>query len=302
MRLLAEKGTIMCVAAGNYGPAPGSMSIFALSPYVVSVGATSMDGNLLCDYSSRGIPGVPHSGPTVVAPGLAACPVDAAPDYVRTPKQEARDIERLGRTIARRFTLQRGTSFSTPVVTGIMALIASERERLRLPIDYFTMRRVLCAMALPVPGREPWEVGSGFVNGYVARQYLKRLAMLNGVEYYPTYSDKMKWRRQMDARFHYRAIQKIFGMVLALLLLIGGFLLLYKGLGKGFDIFIEYKGGKAVIANCAPGSFLILCGSILAGIIVFRPEKITTEQLEMTQEGAKIKQHKEVSVQTMDDD
>ncbi len=64
-----ERGTLPCVAAGNFGPALGTMSHLALSPWALSVGAVDSTGAVL--ESSRGVDesgGPDLSAPTALTP------------------------------------------------------------------------------------------------------------------------------------------------------------------------------------------------------------------------------------------
>lgn len=61
-----EQNMLTCVAAGNYGDAPGTVGHLARSPWVVSVGAVNSSGAVL-PSSSRGIDD--GSGPDICAEG-----------------------------------------------------------------------------------------------------------------------------------------------------------------------------------------------------------------------------------------
>jgi hypothetical protein len=64
--IVHEMGIPVVVAAGNAGPALGTMQTLAHAPWVIAVGATDKDGSLM-DSSSRGTPG--GAEPSVVADG-----------------------------------------------------------------------------------------------------------------------------------------------------------------------------------------------------------------------------------------
>jgi hypothetical protein len=64
------------VAAGNFGPKPGTLSRLALSPWVLSVGAADASGAVL-KSSSRGT--APRSGPDLCADGTDTHPDPAPP-------------------------------------------------------------------------------------------------------------------------------------------------------------------------------------------------------------------------------
>jgi len=65
-----NEGVCVVVAAGNFGPLINTLSPHALIKDVISVGAASIDGHTLADFSSRGIPGNEYCKPTIVAPGI----------------------------------------------------------------------------------------------------------------------------------------------------------------------------------------------------------------------------------------
>lgn len=79
-RFAHDCGIPVVVAAGNVGPANGTLQLLALAPWTVAVGATDRGGHELLDSSSRGTPGT--RGPTVVGvgyPEVVLIAVDSAP-------------------------------------------------------------------------------------------------------------------------------------------------------------------------------------------------------------------------------
>lgn len=70
---IMSKNRIVVVAAGNWGPRPGTLSSLATVPGIISVGAAQPDGDVL-RLSSRGAPGGQY--PTVVADGTAGEDLD----------------------------------------------------------------------------------------------------------------------------------------------------------------------------------------------------------------------------------
>jgi hypothetical protein len=72
-------GVPVVVAAGNEGPAPGSLQPLAWAPWVLAVGATDGRGTQLLPSSSRGRPG--GRGPTVVAIGQSEVVLEGLPDF-----------------------------------------------------------------------------------------------------------------------------------------------------------------------------------------------------------------------------
>lgn len=118
-RRATELGVLCIFAAGNGGPAQGSINPWSIAPWVVSVGACTADGELLADVSGRGIPGDQLSRPTVVAPG-----VDVRIPYWlnSTGEATAGEAPESGETLwSQPMT---GTSFSAPVVAQTALRIA----------------------------------------------------------------------------------------------------------------------------------------------------------------------------------
>ncbi|MBL8264851.1 S8 family serine peptidase [Steroidobacter sp.] len=112
----AAKNQLVVVAAGNSGAVEGrsSMSAWAKSPWVLSVGATEDEsGARLADYSSRGIESDPDSGPDLVACGISRLDGESA-----------------------------GTSFAAPRVTQFAVICASALLQLRTALQVVSGREV----------------------------------------------------------------------------------------------------------------------------------------------------------------
>lgn len=110
---LWDAGMIVLAAAGNNGPEKGSIGAPGISRKIITVGAS--DDNIMCydrskgymrDYSGR--------GPT---PGCVL-----KPDIV-APGSGVRSCSHRGYN---RYTVKSGTSMSTPVVSGAIALLLSK--------------------------------------------------------------------------------------------------------------------------------------------------------------------------------
>ena len=132
-------GLTVVKSAGNRGPGPATMTAPADSLAAVVVGATDLDGQAVEDYSSRG-PAVTRMGPDVVAPGgsVADQVVSALVGGGFGPVGE-------------------GTSFSTPLVTGVLALLLEQAPNL-LPADLLTWVR---DHARPLAGAGVADMGQG---------------------------------------------------------------------------------------------------------------------------------------------
>lgn len=107
-------GLIVCTSAGNNGPAPGSISAPGSSCRVITVGASddnipALRSNIHRQYSGRGPTGCSTVKPELVAPGsqIISC-----------------NNQRLG------YTAKTGTSMSTSLVSGAIALLLEQEPSL----------------------------------------------------------------------------------------------------------------------------------------------------------------------------
>lgn len=100
----AARGTLVVVAMGNAGPALRTLDTPSDAKGIVAVGATDSLGSV-APFSSRGPTSDGRIKPEVVAPGLA----------VRVAFITAGDV------------VESGTSFATPLVAGIAALVQGTR-------------------------------------------------------------------------------------------------------------------------------------------------------------------------------
>ena len=114
---LADAGVVVVFSASNHGPLPGTLSVEAMHPRVVTVGATDGAG-VPVGYSSRGPATSGAVKPDVVAPG----------DAVVGPRS-AQSLPREGDPGALH-TVYSGTSQAAPHVAGIVALMLQAEPRL----------------------------------------------------------------------------------------------------------------------------------------------------------------------------
>ena len=122
-----DEGIVVVVAAGNNGPNPMSISIPGISRKVITVGSSDDNftvdvfGTKKKDYSGRGPTASCIKKPDVIAPGsnIASCGVS---------KYNANNLtgRRPYRRISSMYTRKSGTSMSTPIVTGSIALLLSK--------------------------------------------------------------------------------------------------------------------------------------------------------------------------------
>lgn len=171
-----KRGITVLFAAGNSGPDEDTHNPYAVAPWVISVGAGTKAATLV-DFSSRGVEG--DSGnfttpdnrswtyfnePTIVAPGVDIISTRATTGSLPLLAAEA-DVDVLGANAAF-YTHMSGTSMATPHAAGIVALILEANPSLS-PDE---VKDILQRSATNMPGRESWEVGSGYVNAYAAVQ------------------------------------------------------------------------------------------------------------------------------------
>lgn len=109
---LWDAGLVVVVAAGNNGPGEGTVTTPGISRKVITVGSSDdgrsveIHGNRMQNYSGRGPTAECILKPEVIAPGshIISCNV------CQTPR-------------ARYYTMKSGTSMSTPIVSGAIALL-----------------------------------------------------------------------------------------------------------------------------------------------------------------------------------
>ena len=113
---LWDRGLVVVVSAGNYGPEEGSVAVPGNSPKVITVGvpdteirAASRRKNNV-NYSGRGPTGACVVKPDVFAPGTGIISCNA----------------RYGHSGEHPYIMKTGTSMATPVVSGTIACLLSK--------------------------------------------------------------------------------------------------------------------------------------------------------------------------------
>ncbi|MDT3397516.1 S8 family peptidase [Streptomyces sp. B1866] len=144
---LSAKGTLFVVAAGNSGPAAGTISSPGSADAALTVGAVDRDDRLAF-FSSRG----PRQGdgavkPDITAPGVDIVAAKAAEGQIGTPAADG-------------YVSLSGTSMATPHVAGSAALLAQQHP------DWSgqQIKTALTASAKPTADLAPFEQGSGRVD------------------------------------------------------------------------------------------------------------------------------------------
>ncbi|GIG04798.1 S8 family serine peptidase [Catellatospora coxensis] len=145
--LTEQHGALFVVAAGNDGPADGTVSWPAAAASALTVGAVDA-ADVPADFSGRGpLVNTWAAKPELVAPGVEIVAARAAGTGI-------------GRVIDARYTAVSGTSMAAPHVAGAAAILAQRHPDWR-PAQY---KAALVGASEPLAGADPYTVGAGRLN------------------------------------------------------------------------------------------------------------------------------------------
>ena len=184
-RMLHDRNITVVFAAGNDGDAPDMINPFSIAPWVISVAAAEKQGvGTPAGFSSRGNdngtgsdtagqPADPAVAPNV-RPDITGSGVDIKSTRSKGPGVTniagtlpifvgANDLSTIPPAYLPYYTTSQGTSFSTPQVSGIVALML-EANPLLTPDQVVTLLR---QTATPMP-YEQRVVGAGYVDAHNA--------------------------------------------------------------------------------------------------------------------------------------
>lgn len=127
-----DEGIVVVVAAGNNGPNPMSISIPGISRKVITVGSSDDNytvdvlGSKKKDYSGRGPTSACIKKPDVIAPGssIVSCGIK------NRKKRRNYNVIRTSKDAQAIYTIKSGTSMSTPIVSGAIALLLSKYPKM----------------------------------------------------------------------------------------------------------------------------------------------------------------------------
>ncbi|NLM46405.1 MAG: S8 family peptidase [Firmicutes bacterium] len=162
-----EAGILVCAAAGNSGPEPGTINSPGIHPCLLTVGAaaenTGKNEAGIAAFSSRG----PAPGgvvkPDVVAPGVDITSLRSPASFLDKNQKNFR--------VGKDYFKLSGTSMATPLCAGVAALLLQKKNALTPQ----QVKELLRDTATPLAGYKENDQGGGMINAARALQYLDQI-------------------------------------------------------------------------------------------------------------------------------
>lgn len=151
-----DRGITVVAAAGNAGPKSGTITTPGVSDRIITVGAVDdkrtvdMRDDTIAEFSSRGPVGRLGEKPDVVAPGVNIISLNTDKDYVPGTRPIA---------MQEQYKKMSGTSVSTPIVAGGVALLLEKNPELSPDQIKKLMKENARDLAVSV-----YEQGSGLID------------------------------------------------------------------------------------------------------------------------------------------
>ncbi len=152
-----REGIVVCVAAGNSGPAGKTINSPGIAPSVITVGAADdrntpgPSDDIVADFSSRGPTVDGLKKPDVVAPGVDIISLRSPGSQIDKSKKESR--------INSWYLSLSGTSMATPVCAGVCALVLEANPQLTPD----QVKEIICGTAESM-NLDPDIQGAGLIN------------------------------------------------------------------------------------------------------------------------------------------
>lgn len=186
-----QKGAIIIVPAGNYGPLPDTMNPISTITNVIVAGAAHNDGSNLCEFSSRGIPGVKFSGPHVVCPGvnIIGRTHSGIDRFIEEKKRKmhlftreryeeqvrTKVTDEFWEIVKDRYVISTGTSQAVEYLVNCVLWIIDFRRKRGFLSDTKSIRSIILDMAVPIGDNKHHEIGAGFINYQIGTDYLAEI-------------------------------------------------------------------------------------------------------------------------------
>lgn len=162
-----DRGIVICAAAGNNGPAPNTVTSPGISRKVITVGSSDDQssveiwGDTLVNFSGRGPTSECIIKPDIIAPGsnIVSC-LCTTPNITGKKKAEFK-------AVGENYAKMSGTSMSTPMVSGAVALMLQKHPHLK-PNDIKYMLAVSAASLNRPKNHQGW--GALDIENFLSRE------------------------------------------------------------------------------------------------------------------------------------